>query len=120
MPWKPLSWDSRRRNALPNAQSTLSRAAAAGDESAVAAADALLSYLSDRLADPLTGLTREALGERLRDAGVPTEVAERVENTLASGESARYTPEAASAGQPGDRVQRAAQLLVELDGAIEQ
>ena len=112
--------DSRRRNALPNAQTALSRAAAAGDESAVAAADAVLSYLADRFAEPSTGLTREALGEQLRDAGVPTEVAERVENTLASGEAARYTPEAASAGQTEDRVQRAAQLLVELDGAIEQ
>ena len=112
--------DSRRRNALPNAQSTLSRAVATGVDGAVAAADAVLSYLSDRLSVPLTGLTREALGERLRDAGVPTEVAERVENTLASGEAARYTPEAASAGHTEDRVQRAAQLLVELDGAIEQ
>ena len=112
--------DSRRRNALPNAQSTLSRAVAAGDDNAVAAADAVLSYLSDRFAEPLTGLTREALGEQLRDAGVPTEVAERVENTLASGEAARFTPEAASAGHTEDRVQRAAQLLIELDGAIEQ
>ena len=112
--------DSRRRDALPNAQSTLSRAVAAGDDSAVAAADAVLSYLSDRFAEPLTGLTREALGEQLRDAGVPTEVVERVENTLASGEAARYTPEAASAGHTEDRVQRAAQLLIELDGAIEQ
>ena len=93
---------------------------AAGDDNAVAAADAVLSYLSDRFAEPLTGLTREALGEQLRDAGVPTEVAERVENTLASGEAARFTPEAAAAGQTEDRVQRAAQLLVELDGAIKQ
>ena len=112
--------DSRRRDALPNAQSTLSRAVAAGDDGAVAAADAVLSYLADRFAEPLTGLTREALGEQLRDAGVPTEVAERVEHTMASGEAARYTPEAASSGQTEDRVQRAAQLLVELDGAIEQ
>ena len=112
--------DSRRRNALPNAQSTLRRAAAGGDDSAVAAADAVLSYLSDRFAEPLTGLTREALGERLRDAGVSTEVLERVEDTLASGEAARYTPGAPSAGHAEDRVERAAHLLVELDGAIEQ
>ena len=111
--------DSRRRNALPNALTALSRARAAGDDSAVAAADAVLSYLADRFAEPLTGLTREALGERLRDAGVSTAVAERAEDTLASGEAARYTPEAASAGHTEDRVQRAAQLLNEIDGAIE-
>ncbi len=112
--------DSRRRNALPNAQSTLSRAVATDDDNAVAAADAVLLYLSDRFAEPFTGLTREALGERLLDAGIPTEVTERVEDILASGEAARYTPEAASASQTEDRVQRAAQLLVELDGAINQ
>ena len=112
--------DSRKRNALPNALTALSRATAAGDESAVAASDAVLSYLSDRLAEPLTGLTREALGDRLREAGVRPDVLERVDYTLASGEAARYAPAAESAGDAKDRLQRAAQLLTELDGAIEQ
>ena len=110
--------DSRRRNALPNARSRLSRAAAAGDDHAVAAADAVLSYLSNRLRLSLGGLTREELVQRLRDAGVPNEVAEQVEDTLASGEASRYTPEAQSAGPSGDRIEGATQLLVELDGAI--
>ncbi len=112
--------DSRRRNALANAQAAISRAAAAGDESAVAAADAMMSYLSDRLAIPLGGLTREALVDRLREAGVSPAALERVEDTLASGEAARYRPEAAAAGDAEDRVQRAAQLLDELDEAIRQ
>ena len=112
--------DSRRRNALPNALAALSRATAAGDESAIAASDAVLSYLSDRLAEPLTGLTREALGDRLREAGVPPDVIERAEDTLATGEAARYAPAAESSVHAEDRVQRAAQLLNEIDGAIEQ
>ena len=117
--WEAAFVDSRRRNALPNARSTLTRAVAAGDDHAVAAADAVLSYLSDRLNLLLAGLTREELGHRLRDAGVPKEVAEQVEDTLTSGEAARYTPEAPTAGHKKDRIERTAQLLAELDGAIE-
>ena len=117
--WEAALVDSRRRNALPNAQSTLARAGAAGEDHAVAVADAVLLYLSDRFGEPLNGLTREAIGGRLRDAGVPDGVAERVEDTLASGEAARYTPEAPSAGHEEDRIKHATQLLTELDGAIE-
>ncbi len=111
--------DSRRRNALPNARSTLARTEADDNDHSIAAADAVLSYLSDRFGGSFTGLTREALVERLRDAGVTTELAQQVEDTLASGEAARYTPESPSAGHKEDRIRRATQLLTELDGAIE-
>ena len=117
--WEAALVDSRRRNALPNARSTLARAMAAGDDRADAAADAVLTYLSDRFGEPLVGLTWEALGDRLRDAGAPAELAQRVEDTLASGEAARYTPGAPSEGLTEDRAERATQLLIELDGAIE-
>ena len=111
--------DSRLRNALPNALSTLTRAAARGDDHSLAAADALLSYVSDRLGVSLTGLTRESLVKQLRDAGISAELAKQVEDTLASGEAARYTPETKSPGHIEDRVRRATQLLTELDGAFE-
>ena len=111
--------DSRRHNALPNARSTLTRAAADGDDQSIAAAAAVLSYVSDRFGESLTGLTREALVERLIDAGVTTELARQIEDTLASGEAARYTPEAPSVGHEEDRIRRVTQLLTELDGAIE-
>ena len=111
--------DSRRRNALPNARSILTRAVAGGDDHRIAAADAVVSYVSDRFGVSLTGLTRDALIEQLVDAGVKTELARQIENTLASGEAARYAPESLSAGHEEDRVKRATQLLTELDGAIE-
>ena len=117
--WEAALADSRRRNALQNARSTLERAVADGDDHSVAVAGAVLSYLSHRLGEPLTGLTREVLVERLRDAGVTTELAQQIEDALASGEAARYTPEPPSAGHKEDRVRRATQLLTELDGAIE-
>ena len=117
--WEASLADSRRRNALPNAQAALRRATAGGDNPSVAAAAALSSYLSDRLGESLTGLTREALAKRLQDAGVPAELTQRVEGVLASGEAARYAPEDSSPGSASDRIERASQLLVELDGAIE-
>ena len=117
--WEASLADSRRRNALPNAQAALGRAMAGGDSHSIASASALSSYLSDRFGESLTGLTREALTRRLRDAGVPTELAQRVEDTLASGEAARYTPEDSSPSPADDRIERTSQLLIELDGAIE-
>ena len=110
--------DSRRRNALPNARSTLRRAIAAGNDPTVAAAEALHNYLSDRFGESLVGLTREAIGERLRDSGVPDELAQRAENILAFGEAARFTPETPTVGQSENYLERATQLLTELDGAI--
>ena len=109
---------SRRRNALPNARAVLARAAASGDDPRVAAADAVQSYLSDRLGVPLGGLTREALGRRLQDAGVPPDLGHRVDDTLAAGERARYTPQPSSTGGKTDQVEHVDQLLADLDGAI--
>lgn len=117
--WEASQADSRRRNALPNAQAALGRAMVGGDSHSIAAAAAVSSYLSDRFGESLTGLTREALAKRLQDAGVPTKLTQRVEDTLASGEEARYTPEDPSPGPADDRIERASQLLTELDGAIE-
>ena len=67
--------ESRRRNALANARDALSRATASGDDPAVAAANAILSYLSDRLGESLVGLTSEGIERKIRDAGVPDDVA---------------------------------------------
>lgn len=97
----------------------LAIAVADGHDYSIAAADAVSSYVSDRFGVSLTGLTRDALIEQLIDAGVTTELARQIENTLASGEAARYAPESPSAGHEEDRVKSATQLLTELDGAIE-
>ena len=117
--WEAALADSRRRNALPIARSTLTRAVADGNDHRVAAADAVLSYVSDRFGESLTGLTREALVERLIAAGVTTELAQQIEDALASGEAARYTPESPTAGHAEDRIRHTTQLLTELDGATE-
>ena len=117
--WEASLADSRRRNALPSAQAALRHATVDGDNHSVAAAAAVWAYLSDRLGESLTGLTREALAKRLQNAGVPVDLTQRVERILASGEAARYAPEDSSPGSASDRIERASQLLIELDEAIE-
>ena len=111
--------ESRRRNALANARNALSRATDTGADSAVAAADAILSYISDRLDVSLTGLTSEALDRMIRDAGIPQDVATRVGRALAEGEAARFTPDGKGTAGTIDHVESALRLLTDLEEALE-
>ena len=111
--------ESRRRNALANARNALSRATASGDDPAVAVADAILTYLSDRLGESLTGLTSEGLERRIRDAGVPDDVSLRVGRAIAEGEAVRFAPEGREVAGTVDHTERATRLLTELEEALE-
>ena len=111
--------ESRRRDALANARDALSRARASSDDPAVVAEDAILSYLSDRLGESLVGLTSEGLERRIRDAGVPDDVAIRVGRAIGEGEAARFAPEGQEVGGTTDHIDRATQLLTDLEEAFE-
>ena len=117
--WEVSLVDSRRRNALTSAQSTLRRAVAAGDDRAIAAADAVLSYISDRFGESLVGLTREAIGYRLQYVGVTSELAQQIEDTLAFGEAARFAPEAPPPALSEECIEGATQLLIALEEVID-
>ena len=91
---------------------------ASGEDPGVAAANAVLSYLSARLEIQLSGLTREALLRRLGEAGVMPELRERVNDCLTEGESARYTPPAGGSAGAAGHADHALQLMGELEGAI--
>ena len=110
--------ETLRNSALPNAQASLARARSAGEDNRIAASEAVLSYVSTRLETPASGLTREALLRRLRDAGVSQELEDRVGEVLTEGESARYTPPTAISGTTGNRLERASQILSDLEEAI--
>ena len=111
--------ESRKRNALANARDTLSCATASGDDPAVAVADAILTYLSDRLGESLTGLTSEGIELRIRDAGVPDDVALRVGRAIGDGEAARFAPDGEEVGGTVDHIDRATRLLADLEEAFE-
>ena len=110
---------SRRQHALRDARTALARAVASGDDPRIASAEAVLSYLSARLETPVGGLTREALLWRLREAGVPPDLERRLDDTLAAGEAAGYTPLAILDDGNRDPAERAAQLLSQLEEAID-
>ena len=110
--------ETQRRSALPDARAVLARAVASGEDPGVAAANAVLSYLSARLEIQLSGLTREALLRRLGEAGVLPELRERVNDCLTEGESARYTPPAGGPAGAAGHADHALQLMGELEGAI--
>ena len=107
-----------RSSALPDSRAGLSRAVASGGDPRLAGYEALLSYLSARLETQVSGMTREALLRRLRQAGVSTDLEERVADILTAGESARYTPLAADHSGTGGQVERVFELLGELEGAL--
>ena len=109
---------SLRLNALPSARTALTRAVASGVDPRVASAETVSSYLSAQLKAPVGGLTREALLRRLRESGVSPDLERRVEDILAVGEAARYTPPVSGSVGTGDHAVRASQLLGELDEAI--
>ena len=107
-----------RNSALPDALAALESALASGGDPRVAASEAVLSYLSARLETQVNGLTREALLGRLSEAGVSSDLEDRVGETLAAGESARYTPPAGGSAEAGNHADRTSQLLGELEGAL--
>ncbi len=107
--------EARRNNALPDAQAALARAVASGGDPALAASEAVLSYLSARLGIQMRGVTREALLHRLREAGISPELEERVGEVLTAGESARYTPSAAGSAVAAGQIEPVSRLLAELE-----
>ena len=111
--------ESRQRNALANARNTLSRAADGGDVPTAVAANALLSYLSDRLGEYMTGLTSDGGGLRMQSASVPHDLADRAVNLISRGEEARFAPGEEYGVGTSSNVERTIQILNDLDEAIE-
>ena len=107
--------ENLRRGALSNAKAGLGRAVSSGDNHRLAAARAVLSYLSARLDIHANMLTRQELMLRLLETGVPDDMGRRVEMVLAAGDEAGYKPVDDSDGDARDLVSEAGQLLDELE-----
>ena len=108
----------RRNSALPDSRAGLARAVASGTDPRVAGSEAVLSYLSARLEMQVSGVTREALLQRLREAGISPDLEERVAEVLTAGESARYAPSAAGTAGAGNHADRVSQLMGELEEVL--
>jgi hypothetical protein len=82
----------RSSQARKKAKQALARTRERGQNSYSAAGQILSDYLADKLDQPVAGLTHQALTELLTDRGVPTELAERIQDCLASSELGQYAP----------------------------
>ena len=84
----------------------------------MAAAEAVLSYLSARLDIHASVLTRQDLLLRLQEAGAPEDMGRRVERVLAIGDEGRYKPDDTSDGNTRDLVSEVGLLLDDLEEAF--
>ena len=107
-----------RHSALPDSKASLARALESGNDPRVAAANAVLSYLSACLEAPVSGLTRGALLQKLREAGASSALEQRLAGVLAAGDAAAYAPIEAFGGSGQNYASDAGRLLEELDEVV--
>ena len=78
---------------------------------------ALRQYVGDKLNVSATGMTHEALRERVLEAGVPEETASRLVQALERCDAARFAPGSMGGEQLRGMLREAEALLVALDGS---
>ena len=74
------------------ARRMLRMARKAGSDPYVAAGDALAAYIGDKLGQPLSGLTHDALSRLLLSRGADPDLVDRVEACLNASEGGRFAP----------------------------
>ena len=74
------------------ARRMLRSARKAGSDPYVAAGEALAAYIGDKLGQPLSGLTHDALSRLLLSRGVDPDLVDRVEACLNASEGGRFAP----------------------------
>ena len=74
------------------ARRMLRTARKAGSDPYVAAGDALSAYIGDKLGQPLSGLTHDALARLLLSRGADPDLVDRVEACLNASEGGRFAP----------------------------
>lgn len=91
--YRDATADERQRSqAAAKAQSALKQARNNPEEAAAVAGRTLNTYMTTKLEQPTTGLTRDALGELLHEHGVDADLIHRVQRCLQDSETAAYFP----------------------------
>jgi hypothetical protein len=102
---------ARSSQARKKARKALAQARKRTDDAYSAASQILTTYLADKLDRPVAGLTHQALADLLAGNGVTSDLIERVEVILVTGELGRFAPGA-------DDPDHARSLLQEVDVLI--
>ena len=91
----------------------------AGSDPYVAAGDALAAYIGDKLGQPLSGLTHDALARLLLSRGADPNLVERVETCLNASEGGRFAPGNEGAESGAVLVKETSAVLSELEKQLE-
>jgi hypothetical protein len=111
--WENNAGLARSSQALKKARQELARARRESDDPYSAGGQVLTSYLSDKLDQPVAGLTHQALAALLEEKGLGPELVDRVNACLTEAELGRFSPDA---NDPA----HAANLLGEIDILIRE
>ena len=90
-----------------------------GGDPYVSAGDALAAYIGDKLGQPLSGLTHEALAQLLLSRGADPDLVERVESCLNASEGARFAPGNEGPESGAELVKETSAVLSDLEKQLE-
>lgn len=108
----------RRSQALKKAKQALAQARRQQLDPHVAVGHVLSAYLSDKLSQPIAGLTQRALADRLHRCGADDPLVARVCEVLALSDTGRFAPIGANGVAPSDLIWETERLIVELDTVL--
>ncbi len=106
----------RRSKAHKNARSILKNAQKEnGSTLHLAIGKAIISYLSDKLDQPVQGLTHQMLVKSLQEKGLDTNLTTRLTQILSESEQGSFAPQGLRNDQPDALVKRTEKLLGDLE-----
>lgn len=107
----------RSQQAAKRASQALRQARIDGDNGYGAAGQILLTYLSEKMNQPVYGLTQTDLARLLQDQGLDPELIDRVQTCLTISEMGRFAPAGAFSSN-GDLLTETKQVIDELDKSL--
>jgi hypothetical protein len=115
--WQNDPSQRRRNEAAKKARLAVRAAYKRPAEVYDAASQILVTFISEKLTRPISGLTRDELDQLLRSEGVDEDLIERVQNHITLSEFGRYAPSEENSS-PKELLRRTEKLIMELDKAL--
>jgi hypothetical protein len=85
-----------------------------------AAAQILTVYLTDKLNQPVAGMTKTTLADHLQAQGIDTELIKQVDRCLADSDLGRFTPDGALAASSNRILDEVEKVIIKLEKAFTQ
>lgn len=78
----------------------------------------LTTYITEKLSQPVGGLTHEALSNLFAQKGLGPDLAERVETCLVASEMGRFSPDSSDPGYAESLLRQTDTLISDLEKAL--